>query len=68
MMEMIEKAYSFGTFISPFVKMIEKKGLELVLQTQTTWFCCSSQGVLCQHDGDERRFNIRQRDMGSHGP
>ena len=37
----------FGTFISPFVEIIEKKGLELVLQTQSTWLCCSSQGVLC---------------------
>ena len=33
----------FGKFISPFVEIIEKKGLELVLYAQTTWVCCSSQ-------------------------
>ena len=58
----------FGKFVSPFAKIIEKKRLEFVLHAQTTWVCCCSQGVLCQHGRDEGRLSIRQRDMGPHGP
>ena len=45
-----------------------RKGLEFVLQAQTIWVCCSSQGILSQHGIDERRFSVCQRCMGSHGP
>ena len=54
----------FGKFISPFAKIIEKRGWS----AQTTWVCCNSRGVLCQHGRDGRRFSVCQRYMGSHGP
>ena len=45
----------FGKFISPFAEIIEKRGWNLA---QTTRLCYSSQGILWQHDRNERRFSI----------
>ena len=55
----------FRKLISPFYKIIEKDRLGVLLCTHGAWILCYGKGILCKHGGNERRFSIRVRNLGT---
>ena len=55
----------FGKLISLFCRDYRKERLGELLCIYSAWIPCSSQGILCNHGGYERRYILRARSLGT---